>query len=102
MILADLLLALSPDETKIIGIVTIMVSAILGALLYPIVRAYARRVEGSAPAAGLREELADISARLELLQQGQERMAELEARVDFAERLLAQQRDREPGRLAGS
>ena len=38
-----------------------------------------------------------IDGRLEELQRGQDRMAELEERLDFAERLLAQQR--EPARL---
>jgi hypothetical protein len=96
MIMLNLVAALSPEETRTIGIVAVMVFAVLGALLYPIARAYARRLEGSAPTAGLREELADLSARLEALQHGQERMAELEGRLDFAERVLAEQRDREP------
>jgi len=98
MIMLNLLAVLSPDETKTVGIVAVMVAAVLGALLYPIARAYARRLEGS-PTSALREELAEISARLEALQQGQERMAELEGRLDFAERLLAQQRERDPARL---
>jgi hypothetical protein len=99
MIMLNLLTVLSPDEAKTIGIVAVTVSAFLGALLYPIARAYARRLEGSAATAGLREELAAMSARLEAMQYGQERMAELEGRLDFAERLLVQQREREPQRL---
>jgi hypothetical protein len=89
------LVAASPEETKTIAIVAVTVSAFLGALLYPIARAYARRLEESAPTAGLREELVDLSARLEALQHGQERMAEPEGRLDFAERILAQQRTRQ-------
>jgi hypothetical protein len=85
----------------VLGIVAVMVTSLAAALLYPIARAYARRLEGRAPAEGLRQELADLSARLELMQHDQERVAELEARVDFAERMLAQQRDREPARLPG-
>ncbi len=99
MIMPSLLAALSPEETKTMGIVAVTLAAFLGALLYPIARAYARRLEGGGSTAGLREELADISARLEALQHGQERMAELEGRLDFTERLLAQQRD--PSRLGG-
>ena len=95
MIMLNLVAALSPEEIKTIGIVAVTVSAVLGALLYPIARAYARRVEGSAPTAGLREELADLSARLDALQNGQERIAELEGRLDFAERVLAQPRARQ-------
>jgi hypothetical protein len=97
MIMANLLAAISPEDIKNIAIVVVIVSAILGALLYPIARAYARRLEGNGPTAGLREELADISSRLEMLHHGQERMAELEGRLDFAERLLAQQRTKQLG-----
>ena len=101
MIMADLLLVASPEDVKTLGIVAIMVSAIVGALLLPLVRAWARRIEGRAPGAELREELAEIAARLDALQHGQERMAELEGRLDFTERMLAQQRDRDPVRLPG-
>lgn len=102
MIMLNQLAVLSPEEIKTIGIVAVMVSAVLGAIVYPIARAYARRLEGSVSTAGLREELAEVYARLEALQQGQDRMAELEGRVDFAERLLARQRDAESLRLPGS
>lgn len=88
MIVLNQLAALSPDETKTLGIVAVTVAAFGGALLLPIARAYARRLEGRAPAGGLRQELAEISARLEELQHGQMRLAELEERLDFAERLL--------------
>ena len=97
------LLALaSPEETKTIAIVAVMVAAFISALLYPLVRAYARRLEGSAPNAAMGEELKEINARLVELQQGQARMAELEERLDFAERLLAQGRERDPARLPGN
>ena len=102
MIMLNQLAVLSPEEIKSIGIVVVMVSAVLGAIVYPVARAYARRLEGSAQTAGLREELADVYARLEALQQGQARVLELEERVDFAERLLARQRDAESLRLPGN
>ncbi len=102
MIMLGQLVALSPEEIKTIGIVVVMVTAVAGAIVYPIARAYARRLEGSAQSAGLREELAEVHARLEALQQGQDRMAELEGRIDFAERVLARQRDAESLRLPGS
>ena len=100
MSLMALAAAMSPEEAKTLGIVLVMVTAFLSAVLYPIARAYARRLEGSAANAGLREELADISAQLQQLRQGQERMAELEERVDFAERMLARHREA-PGLGAG-
>lgn len=102
MMLLNQLAALSPEETKILGIVAVMVTSLGAALLYPIARAYARRLEGKAPSADLREELADISARLDALQHNQERPTELEGRLDFTERMLAQQRDHDPARLPGA
>ncbi len=78
----------SPEQVKVLGIVAVMVTAFAAALLSPIARAYARRLEGRAPAETLRQELAEINARLDELQQGQARMLELEERLDFAERLL--------------
>ena len=97
-----LIQVLSPEETKTVGIVAVMVFAIIGAILYPIARAYARRLEGGGATAALRDELADVSARLDGLQQSEGRMAELEARLDFAERMLTRQRDAESLRLPGS
>lgn len=90
---------LGPEEAKTIGAVTIMVTAILGAVLYPVARAFARRLDRGVTSAATREELAALSARLMELQRGQQRVAELEERLDFAERLLTQQRD--PQRLNG-
>ena len=102
MIMLHQLALLGPEEIKTVGIVVVLVSAVLGAIVYPIARAYARRLEGSSQTAGLREELAEVHARLEALQQGQDRLAELEGRLDFAERILSKQRDAESLRLPGS
>ena len=66
-----LIQVLSPEETKTVGIVAVMVFAIIGAILYPIARAYAWRLEGGGATAALRDELADVSARLDGLQQSE-------------------------------
>lgn len=56
----------------------------------PLGRAFARRIEGrSSEAPELAERVADLEQRLAELEQERVRMAELEERVDFAERLLA-------------
>lgn len=99
MMVLALVAEMTPEMAKTLGIVMVMVTAFLSAVLYPIARAYARRLEGSAANATVREELTDISAQLEQLRLGQERMAELEERVDFAERMLAQRGGTEPARL---
>jgi hypothetical protein len=69
-------------------------------LLLPIVRAAVRIAEkklaggsDSDEVATVREELRVIQDRLERVEYGDDRVAELEERLDFAERLLAQHRE---------
>lgn len=75
-------------------VAVLIFSAIVAGLfiLWPIARAIARRLEGR-PAADreVREELEELRARLAQLEDGHGRMAELEERVEFAERLLARE-----------
>ena len=78
----------------------IMLLALLGTVLlifWPLARALARRMERGGAAAELQGEVDALRQRVEQLEHGQTRVAELEERVDFAERLLAQ--SREPDRL---
>jgi Tfp pilus assembly protein PilO len=61
------------------------------AVFLPLMRAFARRIEGKAKGdPALLEEIDHLRARVGDLEAMQGRMAELEERVDFAERLLAQ------------
>jgi Tfp pilus assembly protein PilO len=63
-------------------------------ITYPLVRALARRLEGrAAPDPALAAEVEDLRTRVAELEQQQGRMHELEERIDFTERLLAQQRE---------
>jgi Tfp pilus assembly protein PilO len=87
------LLAFDPDVTKTIGVVVVMLGAFAAAVLYPVARAYARRLEGKTGEPELKEQLADVTARLEALQHEQARIGELEERLDFTERLLARQHE---------
>jgi Tfp pilus assembly protein PilO len=67
-------------------------------ILWPIMRAFGRRLEGKGSAdPALRVEVEQLHARLAEVDALQARIAELEERVDFTERLLAQ--NREPDRL---
>lgn len=61
----------------------------------PLVKALVRRIESKGAAAG-DAEVAALRAEVAELRQRLDGMAELEERVDFAERLLTQQRERPP------
>ncbi len=65
----------------------------------PLGKAWARRIEGTAgqPDPKALPEVEDLRARLGELEQQVDRIHELEERLDFAERLLAQAR--EPAQL---
>lgn len=83
----------------IIPLVGMAMATILG---FPIVRAVVRRIESKASrvddreVTALRSEVAELRQRLEGLEEAGQRVAELEERVDFAERMLAQQRQARP------
>jgi Tfp pilus assembly protein PilO len=82
-------------------IVLLIVIAALTAtviILWPIMRAFGRRLEGRGAAdPALRADVDQVHARLAEMDTLQARISELEERVDFTERLLAQ--NREPDRL---
>jgi hypothetical protein len=78
-------------------IITLVVMGSLLMMVWPLIRAFARRLEGGGAAAELQGEVETLRARVDQLEQGQARVGELEERLDFAERLLAQ--SREPDRL---
>jgi hypothetical protein len=66
------------------------VGLILATLIWPLIKAIARRIEGGASSAETQAELEGLRERVRQLEEMQPRVAELEERVDFAERLLAQ------------
>jgi hypothetical protein len=70
---------------------------IIAALIWPLIRAVARRIEGGAAGTGVQAELDGLRERVRLLEEMQPRMVELEERVDFTERIVAQ--GREPDRI---
>ncbi|HXE56725.1 MAG TPA: hypothetical protein VNK43_01880 [Gemmatimonadales bacterium] len=93
---------MDPFTADVIG-VTVVVSGLLLATLVvglgPIGRALARRIEGRGVAESRLEELlARLEARLGDVERAHDRLAEVEERLDFAERLLA----RSPGPERGS
>jgi hypothetical protein len=80
---------------------------VLGALaasviiLWPLMRAFARRVEGKSVDTALRAEVDQLQARLNEVDILHSRVAELEERLDFTERLLAQAHDAQSRVLPG-
>ena len=70
---------------------------IVAALIWPLIRALAKRIEGAAPSAEMQTELDSLRERVRQLEDVIPRMSELEERVDFTERIVAQ--GREPDRL---
>jgi hypothetical protein len=91
---------LDPNHMPAAAIVLMVLALFTAAtlVLWPIARALARRLEGrGSPDAAMRGELEQLQQRLGEVDAMQTRIAELEDRLDFAERLLAQ--SREPDRL---
>lgn len=73
------------------------VGLIIAALVWPLIKAIARRIEGGAVNAELQTELDTLRGRVRQLEEIAPRMAELEERLDFTERVVA--KNREPDRL---
>jgi Tfp pilus assembly protein PilO len=84
-----------PGSILFIILVSVVAATII---LWPIVRALARRLEGKGTVdAGLKADVEHLHQRLGEVDALQARLGELEERVDFTERLLA--KNREPDRL---
>ena len=90
---------LPPGITALIAVAFLAATALV---LYPLMRAIARRIEGRSTAnePAMLAELDQLRHRVGDLEAMQQRMAELEERVDFSERMLSQQR--ESNRLPGA
>ena len=68
-------------------------------ILWPVMRAFGRRLEGKAHDAALRAEVEQLQHKLGEVDHLHQRVAELEERVDFAERMLS--RPSAPAALPG-
>lgn len=78
-----------PPEEMIVMIVLAVVTASFF-LLRPLFRAWARRIEGGAASTELAADVEQMRERLQDVDVLHQRIGELEERVDFAERLLAE------------
>jgi hypothetical protein len=77
----------------VVGILGACGLTALGVLRGPVGRALARKIDRQGTGSASDEELDQLHARLAELEAGQSRIAELEERVDFTERLLTKSRD---------
>lgn len=82
--------------SPVVFLIPIVAIIVTGIVLYPLLRAWARRLEGRSAGSA---ELDELRARVASLEEQAMRVPELEERLDFAERLLANAR--ESGRLKG-
>lgn len=82
-----------PPEFVFIAGVAIVGIIVAGIVFGPLLRAYARRIEGKGVDAQLAAEVDQLRTRVAELESVQHRVAELEERVDFSERLLTQGRE---------
>jgi hypothetical protein len=80
-------------EKLLIAAMLTGVMTLLGMVIVPVARAYARRLDASAKGSQPSAEFADLEARVRDLESREGRVAELEERLDFTERMLAQQRE---------
>ena len=80
---------------QVLAIIAIAAVAGIALVLYPIAKALARRLEGRGVSQDLLQQMDELRERVRDLEASQHRVAELEERLDFTERLLAQRRDAE-------
>jgi len=80
------------------SIVALVAFGFAGTSALVLVRAIARRITGGAPGSkeveGLREEVAQLRAEVDVLHDRVAPVDEIQNRLDFAERMLAQVRER--------
>ena len=82
-----------PDWIAPVAVLTLLI-IVGGIVLYPLIRAYARRIEGRGQEPAMLEEVQELRDRVAELEQSVLGMHELEDRVDFAERMMTQQGER--------
>ena len=101
MLLSLALLAATPAEGVLIAIMALGAMTVTYKLLHPIMSGIGKRLAGHSGEADphLREDLEEMGARLQLLEEERHRVLELEDRLEFTERLLLQQREADPSRL---
>ena len=90
------------NDSKSVVLIVIASLIAVTIILWPIMRAFARRLEGKGNVdSALRAEVEQLHTRLAEMDSLQSRLSELEERVDFTERLLAQTHEAQKGMIRG-
>jgi hypothetical protein len=84
---------MSSDNIAVVSVFGIAAVLAVVMLFRPAISAWARRIGGEPANADLLAEVAELRERVAELEKPNPRLQELEERVDFAERLLAQKGD---------
>ena len=83
-----------PAPVFLLAMLAMLATVII--IFLPLMKAWARRIESKGLDAGeFRAELEDLRIRMQELEGERARFVELEERIDFAERLLTQGRERQ-------
>jgi flagellar biosynthesis/type III secretory pathway M-ring protein FliF/YscJ len=90
----QVIIAGGPPDWIAPAAVTALLIIVCGIVLYPLIRAWARRIEGRGQPPAMLDEVQELRDRVAELEQSLSRMHELEDRVDFAERMMTQQAER--------
>jgi hypothetical protein len=72
----------------VVYLIPIVALIVAGVVLYPLLRALARRIEHKV-SGGAQEEIDELRSRVMMIEEQAMRVPELEERLDFAERMLA-------------
>lgn len=83
------------QESVLVAVVIVVITVATAFVLAPLFRAWARRIEGRSADPQLQGEVDQLRDQVAELEPLRGRIHELEERIEFAERLLAQRRDQE-------
>jgi len=84
---------MSSDNVAIVSVFGIAAVVAVVMVLRPVITAWARRIGGEAGHPNLTAEIAELRERVAELEKPNARLQELEERLDFAERVLAQRKE---------
>ena len=84
---------MSSDNAAIVSVFGIAAVVAVVMVLRPVITAWARRISGEAGNPNFTAEIAELRERVVELEKPNARLQELEERLDFAERVLAQRKE---------